>query len=297
MLAGCGPGLMGALPGACGLGASIALPLEMRAQAPVLSVVINERSARLVLDTGSNATILNQEAAAILGVYREAGPVQTHQTVGGARSAERGSIDSLRLGTWTLSAVPVSIMAKTPEDGVLGLDVLQNYDVDVNLAQREVVLHEGGLCPGEAPPMSGEVLQIPAARAIMRTTWIGRRPEPYLAVPVSLDGAKAFALLDTGAAVGSLVSVALAAKAGVDAALLEGDAEVGLMAFGTPTRVRRHQFGELLIGRERFIAPSLLVGGDPQAVFPMIIGADCFLHHRVWFNFAADRIFVARSAR
>jgi hypothetical protein len=174
---------------------------------------------------------------------------------------------------------------------VLGLDVLQHFDVDVNLPKSVVVLHQGGLCPNDKPPLDGTVLQMPALRGVAHGVGRYRQVSPFLLVPVILDGAKALAMLDTGSLAGSMVSAALAEKAGVSVAMLEADPVAKVRGFGPAASLRLHRFGQLNVGPEIFQAPTLLVGGDPAATFPVVLGSDYFQHHRVWFNFVSDRIF------
>jgi hypothetical protein len=35
--------------------------------------------------------------------------------------------------------------------------------------------------------------------------------------------------------------------------------------------------------------------GQTSATFQLILSTDYYLHHRVWFSFASDRIFVSRT--
>lgn len=299
LAAGCGaPGLLSFA--GCGLGPHATLALQMREQLPVVRVTVNDRSANLIVDTGATTTVFNRNAAAVLGLQAMAGPGLSYTTVQGVGRASRATVDTLRLGPWTLSDLEVAVASDTPEDGVLGLDVLSRYEIDVNLAQREVVLHQGGLCPGEAPVLAGPVLagpmlELPTRRLPTRAnsagSTSGRTRELFLVVPVRLDGAMTFAMLDTGAAAGSLVSNAFAAQAGMpDGA--DQLASIAVNGFGAQTRLGQHRFAELLVGQERFENPMLLVGGDPHVVFPVILGHDYFIRHRVWFSFASDRIFV-----
>ncbi len=279
--------------GGCGLGQAIPLPVDVVRQATIVTVTINQRRARLLLDTGANVTVLNRGSASILGVQNVTGGGNSvFQAIGGATGADRADLQSLTIGGLVVNGLRVAVSSDTLEDGVLGLDVLSRFDVDVDLPNRRVTLYRGGLCPGDKPPMSGAVLEIPAKRAIMRGTGKSQVVDPYLMVPVSLDGAVTLGMLDSGALAGSLVSSAFAAKAGVSDDKLASDPVVTARGFGTSIPLHRHQFDKLFIGREVFDKPTLLVGGDSKQLFPVIFGYDYFRSHRVWFNFLADRIFV-----
>lgn len=295
MLVACGQQGLG-LADACGLGARTVLPLEMRGNEPVVSVTINQRRARLVLDTGAEHTVINRSIAAVIGVRVVPGPGVASSAVGGSSLAGSGIVDQLQLGDQVLKSVPVQLLESGEVDGVLGLDILGRSDLEVNLPQRQAVLHRGSVCPGKLPPMGGPVLTIPGRRGVLRPDGSSIGRDPYLMVPVSLDGTKAFAMLDTGAAPGSLVSPDFARRAGAGGEQLANDPSVTIMGFGTKAAVHRHRFGQLLVGREVFNRPQLMVGGAMKLMLPVILGSDYFLAHRVWFNFAGDRVFVVPVA-
>lgn len=290
LVAGCGVPPRGWLSVGCGPGPKTTLAVQLRGQLPVVRVTINDRSADLIIDTGATTTVLNQAAASILGLERIAGPSLAYTTVQGAGSATLASIATLRIEGLALANVPVVVTPETPAvDGVLGLDVLSQFDLDVNLAEGEIVLHEGGLCAGQAPPYAKDVLELPAARLMHGGS--ARWREPYLLVPVRLDGVATFGILDSGGAAGSLVSDALATQAGMPKGGRGANA-ISVLGFGPSATLGQYRFRELLVGREQFLNPSLLVGGDPNVMFPVILGYDYFITHRIWFNFASDRIFV-----
>jgi hypothetical protein len=212
--------------------------------------------------------------------------------IGGNSHAENGRIAQLRVGSVDLPPLNVVMAPGLPEDGVLGLDVLSRFDVDVDLSQGHVVLYPGKLCPHDQPPMLGRLLEIPAERSLVRGEGPNRTVAPYLMVPVRLNGSVAMAVLDSGALRGTLVSAPYAAKAGVDDAALAQDKIVKVNGFGTSSELRLHRFDELLVGREVFDKPMLLVGGGVESLFAMVIGGDYFFRHRIWFSFSSDRVFV-----
>lgn len=295
LLAACGgPGL---LPAACGLTTPIVLPVAMHGRAPMVNVVIHEQTANFLVDTGANITVLSRKTADRLNVVGIPGSMVGERVVGGTSNAVRANIDQMQVGPLTLPAMRVAIANDAPVDGVLGLDVLQRYDVEMELSRGRVILHPGGLCPGDLPPLEGSFLEIPAARAIVSGHGANRTTEPYLLVPVRLDGKETVAMLDSGSMAGTLVSPGLAASAGVNALALSQDVSAKVNGFGSGAAMRGHRFGELDVGREVFKQPMMLVGGDPNGLFPMVIGSDYFFQHRIWFSFSSDRIFVVPLAR
>ena len=284
--------LLSACGTSCGLDGRSVLPITMVGGAPMVAVTINDRRANLLLDTGADATVLGRSVASVLGVRPRPGGITISSSVGGSQAVEHATVDRLQVADQRFDALGVTLADVPIGDGVLGLDVLSRYDLEVDLSRGEAFLHHGSVCPGQLPPMRGAILEIPAVRGVLRAEQNGVRGDPYLMVPVSLDDAKAFAVLDTGALAGTLVSQDFAAHAGVSAAGLAGDPTSNLRGFGSQTPVRLHRFGELLVGREIFQAPAIFVGGALRAQIPVILGADYFRGHRVWFGFVGGRVFV-----
>ncbi len=291
VLSGCGLDPAASVTGQCGLGETATLPIILHNQSALVRVTVNDRAAYLALDTGATTTTFNRDAAAVLGLQPMAGAGIEYMALHGTGQASRATIDAMRLGAWTLTDLAVAVVAESVADGVLGLDILSRYDVDVNLPQLEVVLHRGSLCPAETPDMAGERLELPTRRLGQRKGAAGARPF-YLVVPVSLNGAASIAILDTGAAAGSLVSAAFAAKAGVQGA--SDQPAVQANSFGSIVSLAQRRFAALMVGRERFENVLLLVSEDPAWPVPFVLGYDYFIHHRVWFSFTSDRIFVSK---
>jgi hypothetical protein len=177
---------------------------------------------------------------------------------------------------------------------LLGLDVLSQYDLDVDLPKKTVTLYEGGVCKGRLPPLQGEIIQINAVRPIVDTRARGDNFKPFMMIPIALDGATTFALLDTGAA-GTMITAAFAEKAGVTHEMLANDKSIKVTGVNGSQPAFLHRFEELAIGRELFENPMIQVV-DGKLPVSFILGDDYFARHRVWFNFAADRIFVVKSA-
>lgn len=284
LLAGCAQGDL--LPETCKDGARAVLPVTMVGRAPMADVVVNDRAARFLLDTGAERSVVASGLVTILGLEPMAGPPALATAIGGIVQRRQAVIGALRLGDFTLRDFPILTGDANGFDGILGLDILSHYDVEVNLPAARVVLHAHGVCPGQRPGMAGPVQEMPARRM-----GGGGRAGNYLVVGVRLDDVETVGFFDTGAMAGSLVSSEIAARAGVGAAALAADRVQKVGGFGTTTALPVHRFRALVVGGEAFLQPSLLVGGFARAA-PVVLGADYFQHHVVWFNFVGDRVFT-----
>lgn len=270
-----------------------AVPLIMHGRAAIVPIFIHSRRIELVLDTGANVTVLTPAAAALVGASEPDASSSGMLAVGGAKGSLGARIVGVEIGGLPVPAMDVAIDADTPSDGVLGLDVLSHFDVDIDYGHARMTLHPPGACAGQTPPMDGPVQEIRATRQIASGAAANAALAPYLMVPLTLDGATTLAMLDTGAMAGSLISDAFAAAAGVSAERLARDPVLDVQGFGTVTRLRRHVFSQMQIARERIDRPALLVGGGPAQVFPAVLGWDFFNTHRVWFDFTGNRVFIA----
>lgn len=270
------------------------IALQMEGRAAVVAASIGGQRLHLVLDTGANVTVLRARTATALHLAPVAETASGLLSIGGVTGSRAAAIPGIEIGGQTMPAMTVAIEAETPFDGVLGLDVLQRFDVDIDYPHRVLGLHPPGACRGTTPPADPPFQTIQATRAIAGGAAANAPTAPYLMIPATLDGASTLAMLDTGAMAGSLVSRRFAAEAGVSPAALARDPAIDVDGFGTGTRVALHRFTGLRVARETLRAPSLLVGGDQQA-FAVVLGWDYFAAHRVWLDFATNRVLVSAT--
>ena len=99
-------------------------------------------------------------------------------------------------------------------------------------------------------------------------------------------------MLDSGAEF-TMISSTLATATGVTAERLAHDRTLPL--YGATNEIGSthvHRFDSLVIGRERFPGPPLIVGAISQ--FAAIVGFDYLSKHRVWISYASQRLFLGR---
>ncbi len=300
LLAGCAT-QDGLEPGAsCGESSNMPLPVQRAGTAILVPVTANGVRLRFMLDTGGASSVIDRRVALALGLMH--GDV-THtmvRDVAGERMVDQVAVQDLHLGSITLPPQRLIVSDGFAFDGVIGLDVLSRYDLDIDLAHNSVVLRNLGLCPDKTPldladlraRPATRMLTMPAIRGIIDGTRENHHAEPFLQVAARLDGEWGLAMFDTGALAGSLLSPKFTAKLKLGPEAFASDQAVTTRGLGPGTEVRLHRFGRLELGGEVFEAPTLLVTSDAGLRFPLILGSDYFLHHRVWFNFAANRVFV-----
>ena len=266
-------------------------------------------TASMVLDTGASGTVVTSAFAARFNA-RAAQPAQqvVTQGVDGRTAVRRGFVETLGMGTATLRGVNVNITPATlgpptqPRDGLLGLDLLGLYDVDIDLAGSRVKLYRGKLCPEAESPWKSAAFELKARRAAgdgllgaveLAADRADQRPAK-LEVPVVLNGKIVWALIDTGAT-NTIVREDIAASVGVTPEMLAADPVGRTFGSGGGTAViHLHRFDTIRIAGETEPDPRLLIGPLPAGT-AMLLGADYLTKHRVWLSYATARVFVARG--
>lgn len=94
---------------------------------------------KLVIDTGASHTLLSADTVADIGVYFETGDeIVTAFGIGGEESCFRKTFDSVQLGSLQIENYKLdigSLHEKLRINGLLGLDVLMEADIVLDLAE------------------------------------------------------------------------------------------------------------------------------------------------------------------
>ncbi|MBN8890539.1 MAG: hypothetical protein BGP12_06315 [Rhodospirillales bacterium 70-18] len=277
-----------AAPGQCGLTLASRLALQPRGGLPMLSVGINGHTARMVLDTGAAGMVLNQEAVIRLGLRSDPRAVIGISGVGGESHQFAAIVTGLRLGGLALPDQRAAVLSAGLKpldgerpDGLLGMDVLRRFDLDLDLPHSQLTLYRGRPCPDQPLPMPGPATVVEAAIT----------NQGHLVMRAAVDQRPVLALLDTGAR----ATVLSARAAGVPAGVLAADPPATLVGVGpAPVIARRHRFASATIGGETFADPVLIVLNDTPPDHDLIVGMDYLHARRLWISPAAGRIYVQR---
>ncbi len=263
------------------------LPVRLIDNVPVTIVGINKRPAFLILDIGFDLTLLSRAAALRLGVRVDKRLAIGLDGAGGQASASLAMLPEVQFGTATLPNVPVVVGRglRPPFDGVLGINVLAGFELDLDAPKGKVALYRARsrACAGAPPPWTKPFIRLPTEQ----------EPNGDLFVSARLNGRPIRALLDTGAS-RSTVGLPAAAAAGLSAAdLLHGPSSVtqSLDAAGIISRPRH--FHSLQIGNEAIDDPVLNVADIPATAGDMIIGSDYLGTRRIWIALASGTMFAA----
>ena len=261
------------------------LPLEMYGGVPTVKAEIDGKPAVLVLDTGSDRTVLSRAAAQRLGVA-EGVAAPGLRGAGGLATAAQGVVGTLGLGAANLRDVKVLVSdgPEAPLDGVIGIDTFVDYELELDVRARRAVLYAARSCVEAAPGWTGRAVSLPVQQ---------QAGSGHLFVQMFVDGEPLHGLLDSGAS-RSVLSLQAAEDAGLRSRVLE---QVPQFRSHTMNRegllFRPVRFRELRVGEDAIAAPVLTVGDLPAFAGDLLLGEDYIGTRRLWFSFRLGRVWVA----
>ncbi len=267
---------------------------------PATDVAIDGHQVTMLVDTGAEFSIVSRPAARALHLPRDQHETVQLNGIGGAMTvshpveARTLGFGAITLHHRALAVVPGNqgVFAKFPwheVGGILGLDVLARYDLDLDLPHRRIRLLAPRNCPAGGPPWPGPAAAPPPVRSaqLLRN----------LVFEVRLDGHPVPAIIDSGAGA-VVVSLAAARRVGVTAAVLRSARTIYVQGGNkSDVAARFHRFRQLAIGGLVFNRPMLPVmafGGTAPGIAPgVLVGETLLRHHRVFISYAARRVFIA----
>lgn len=181
-------------------------PVKLERNRPVIEGSINGTKVGILLDTGSNTTVVARAAAVRLGLERQyvAGEFLG---VGGASRVEMTEIEEFRLGQAVRNKWRVLVVGEHDLGDdvavILGEDFFENVDLELDLGNKVVRLFKPQDC--ERSPLAYW-----AANAPRVDMDVGRS----IIVPASVNGVPVRAIVDTGAT-RSFLATQIAAQAGI----------------------------------------------------------------------------------
>lgn len=269
------------------------LPIVFLGNLPLVNVTVNGAGATFLLDTGAERTIMVAAAAKRLGVDAHYEYPRRMRSLDGAVSSGDARLHNLGLGGTALSDFRVLVgsvslpgLGGRPLDGLFGADFFSSFEVDLDLAHARMTLHERLACAIAAPPWSEPFAAIPVNRSL----------HDHLFFPVTLDGHRFAAFIDTGAE-SSAVDAGAALALGVSGAALNHDPVADLRGAGSElVKSRAHRFARLEIGGETLRDRVIVVTNLRLQDADLVLGVDFLRSRRVWLSYASHQIFLAHPA-
>lgn len=292
LLPGCGS--VSGSAGSCALTREAELPVTFARNLPIVDVTLDGVVVKMVLDTGSNATVMTEKAFLRLGIATDSLLRGTVVGFGGSASHHIAVVDRVGLGTAASRRVNVFVVPREnfPGDaeGLLGADILGKFDVDLDMPHSRVGLYHQRNCPAGRPDWTTNAQTLIGAPQ-------GRSVLPNI-VRVELDKTPLVALIDSGAAA-SMVDRNWALRSGTTAQALDAHRKFqGSGATETKYAVVSHRFDSLTVGDEEIAAPLIAVTTTANASlsgsFGMVLGEDYLRRHRVWIAYEDYKVFISK---
>lgn len=148
--------------------AAAELPSESRQQNGkyYLTVRLNGKTLKMLVDTGANITALSQATAASLGLVGNS-QLTTVNTAGGKVAARHTVIDSVEMAGKTLKGVQAVIMPQLQEKGLIGQNILAHYRHTTEAGKMQFTAIGGAL--QKQPKQQPDNTQKPASVPISPT--------------------------------------------------------------------------------------------------------------------------------
>ena len=151
-------------------------------RAPIVTLSANGHSVTLILDTGAERTVLTPAVAERIGAQRPAiefqrrmhgiaGDLATHEVE--LRSFAAGGI-AIPWRRVLVAPVTLTRVFPTSLDGLLGADVLSDFDIDLDLPRHELSFYQKQSSPAAAPPPDNALRTLSEADPIRPPSCVAR---------------------------------------------------------------------------------------------------------------------------
>lgn len=259
---------------------------------PFVTLSANGHSVTLILDTGAEKTVLTPEAAQLLDARRPSVEFQRRvRGIHGDLATHEVELRSFAAGEVTIpwrrvlvAPVRTAQVFQAPLDGLLGSDVLSDFDVDLDFPEHLIAFYQKQNCPTATPNWANPYSALST----------GLSPAGRFFFPVQLDGHRLIATIDTGSQL-TVLGMAAARSLGVTEAALSRDRAMTMQGVtGTPISSRLHRFAKMELGNLVLRNPEIVVTNLNIREADMVLGVDLLSTRRLWLSYGSRRIFIAK---
>ena len=251
-------------------------------------VKVNGQDMEFSLSSTSQPTMISQAAAdqaKIPTVTRPAGEYVVNS--GGGSNAKGAKVSSFELGRLRAGATTLVVEPRLTMAGILGLDFLSSYDLDLDFGADRMRLFSPNHCEGKVMYWQAPVLgRVPLV------------PSDVIYVRVDLDGHSILAAINTGES-RSAISREVAEKL---FRFTPGEADTVEMDEALPgEKLYRHVFGKLSFGDIQVQNPHIVIIPLKKAFggteFPdLFIGTDILRKLHLYFAFQERMMYVSPAS-
>jgi hypothetical protein len=258
---------------------------------PIVHSTMNGTEVDTLIDTGAQYSTVSPHTANRLNLPVAADKSVMFGGVGGTMFTSVATVHRYQLGASQGRKILLPVLGlshhKLPDGhelgGIIGNDILRYYDIDMDLPAQQVFLINTMGC-STVVPWGGPLHPIP----------FGLAGDGAPIVPLTLDGRKISAIVDTGAGVSTMPDYLFRAS-GFAAEHLPLVGHIHLVGIGSEAfTATLYRFHRLTIGGVTWQHPVIAVGG----VFPgnfaehLFLGDNFTAHHELYISNATHELFV-----
>ena len=251
----------------------------------IIPLKVNGGDLQFIFDTGGETTQITREAAERLHLRIQ--PTYLGMVnIAGGMVADRAFIDDLEIGRLHGKKLKFPLAPFRDIDGVLSLNFMLPYDIDVDFGTDKLNFFSQDHCPGGVQYWKAD-----AVAAIPFSIENG-----HIVVTIMLDGRQTQAILDTGA-VDTAMRMEVARQV---YELVPGDdatPEVGKVSDDDYKTLRRyvHTFKTMALGPVE--VHNLRVGIRKDPFLPqMIVGMNILRNLHIYFAFAERKMYISMAS-
>ena len=248
----------------------------------VLPVTVEGQALYFLLDTGGIATTIKWELARGMNLpaTQAARPLNG---VGGAVLNFVVTGEDFSIGGLKVENKPIYLETRPLRaDGTLSADILNDYDVEIDLTQYRVKLMASGDC---AAPDGASAVAIDVAPNGSR--------KGHIRFPVKIDGLTVMATLDTGAT-SSVIGMQAAAALGV----YPGSLKLSPVRTRGNAPLYSYPFQTLQIGEVTVARPRIVIASDgflPGENSDLVLGIDALAGLKLTIAYGHNRLYLRRA--
>lgn len=279
------------------------MPVEMVGYRATTMVKINGTSTRFILDTGAFFNTMSSANASALGLKLEPAPYGFRVSgVGGDANVQQAHVKQFGILDTTLENVDFIVGGTDTGSGLLGANLLDLADLEIDLAHGKLTLFKVEHCDKASLAYwvkdgAYNIADIePADQPYDRRTFLS----------VTINGKKVRAVLDSGATA-TVLSRAAAERAGID--LNAPDVKGGSISTGIgarPVRTWTVNIDSFSVGTETIQHSQMqVIDGRMGGNTDMLLGVDFLLAHhmfianskkKAYFTYNGGRVFALATA-
>jgi predicted aspartyl protease len=275
----------------CSVGRVAQVPLQPMGQSFLVTVSVAGHDLQMMLDTGATVTMLTDTAVQKWHIPQSGRTFSIGIGISGGSARSNADVTSLTIGGITIPVDHLSVTSWNGNlDGILGLDFLGKYDLDIDGPNRTLGLYHANCLAG--PPWASATFVAGTSKAhLLQVQW--------LQMPIEINGVTSMAVVDTGSSFTTIRAPMMRELGLTEQALADDRAITVHVIAGADAKVYLHKFHTIRIGPVTAQDLGIMVNPtDPPVLsggYQMpdnFVGQDLLRHRRIWFSLSTGHLYL-----